>query len=119
MPKESLRESLGLTEPPMNWFCGFGHRATGLSRVTYSAVFERLGEGEVGRKMQQWTHFTGNPATRRDSAERKQRAASVQEANNFVTGIVGFSPREIMDRARQLEIEYKGRDAAPFPVELY
>lgn len=120
MAVESVRERVGLTDIPMDWFCGFGRKTAGITIVTYSDMVKNFGEGEVGRHMSQWTHYTGNPSGQGASVERKQRSAlAIQEANDFVTGTLGFSPCEIMDRAHQLQAEHYGKDSAPFPFELF
>ena len=120
MTKESVRETLGLVELPLNWYYGAGRKERGITIVTYSPLLGSYGDGEVGRQMQQWTHYTGNPISGRSSAERKQRAKeALRQAEVYVTEVTGFSPREIIDKAGQLQEEYHGKDSAPFPFELF
>lgn len=114
-----LRERMGLADIPMDWFCGFGRKENGITIVTYGDLVKNFGDGEVGRHMGWWTHFTGNPSGRWAFRRRRLAAAAINAANNYVTGALGFSPREIMDKAHQLQDEYHGKDSAPFPFELY
>ncbi|HEY5601348.1 MAG TPA: hypothetical protein VIK81_04690 [Patescibacteria group bacterium] len=120
MTQESFREKLSLTEPPLNWYRGFGRKEVGVTIVIYDDRLINLGGEELCRHLTQWNHYTGNPVSRRDSIERKRRVAEeIKAAEDYVFKLTGFTPKEIMDKAYQLQEEYKGKDTAPFLVELY
>lgn len=107
-------------QPPIEWFTGIGRADKGISNVSLNESFLNLGDGEVGRHYNQWSHYTGNPIIPNDPAERVQRATQVlAEAEEFIKQATGYHPRDIMEVSHRLSREYRGKQEAPFTVELY
>ena len=115
-----MRTEDGESQPPIEWFTGIGRQDRGISNVSVNESFLNLGDGEVGRHYGEWSHYTGNPITSEDPAERVQRATkALAEAEAFIKQATGYHPRDIMEVSHRLSGQYRGKKEAPFAAELY
>lgn len=107
------------SRPPMNWYTGIGYTDTGIQRLGLNEEFCSLGDGEVKREYDEWSHYTGNPRSKdRGPDEIEKMKGILQKAEATIKTITGFSPQEIDATRFWLEATYKGKFEAPFPFEL-
>lgn len=113
MDREKQSRSYSL--PPSDWFTGFGFEDTGILLVLTSGKFWDLQNGEVGRKWGMWCKLQDPDHPAPDTAEHCQR---LEEIETELTGLLGFSPRQILEFRNILARNYAGRFEAPFKIRL-
>lgn len=105
--------------PPINWYIGIGTVGKGIMRVTYTSSLTDKEDGEIGKQLSEWIHYTGN-YPKRGTKQRVARAQqSIAHAEEFIQDHLGYSPQELQTRRQELEEEYRGKQSAPFAVEFY
>ena len=102
---------------PNEWFKGIGNNAMGIVVVFPSEIFAGLEGGEVGIKMNEWSHLHNNNLPD-DVEHRKKITQRIEDATRFIEKQTGFSAEEIDAECRRLAKQYKGTKKAPFSVVL-
>lgn len=112
-------EAIVNSSPPVEWYWGIGTNSRGIIRVEMSKVFEDL-LGDKWKIWENWVHFTGNPASIKDSNWKKNEVKrSIGLGEVVLKERTSFSPKEILDKKHQLEKAFKGKSLAPFEIEIY
>ena len=110
--------------PPLSWYYGGGPKKDGITKVHYTEDLTDIGDGEVGRQLDQWDNYRalggpGNIKTDSSEVDDPKVKAILVEAEQKIKELTGFSPREINDRRRKLHELFKGKNEGPFQFELH
>lgn len=106
--------------PPLEWYVGIGTKEGGITVVLFDESLLDLRGGEVGRQLDRFNHYIGNPTTVNDQKERAQRAKeAIEDAEKIIAETTGFSPYLLLKKTLLLTELYKGKKLAPFKVELF
>lgn len=87
--------------PPSSWFQPYNSTENQGASVGMSEEFRSLGNGEVGRRMNQWVGYTRIISTQTafSPQDKTMYAETIKEAEVLITKATGFSPEEIWNRA--------------------
>lgn len=101
-------------EPPLDWFIGYGRKATGVSEVMVNEDFLRLGD-ELETRWERWNELEDPINSEHEAPESRRQA---EEDAHYIQEKTGFPPRVIVDKINLLR-EYRHKKEAPFRTELY
>ncbi len=91
-------------QPPDNWFQTYKRDGSGAVAVGLSEEFRNMGNGEIGRCMNQWINYMRilQTQTAFTVEERAIAADAIKESEALISKATGFNPQEIWRQAISL-----------------
>ncbi len=106
-------------EPPMNWFVGLGYEDKGISCVVLNSKVTDTEGKETSKQFADWKNMLENFPSKKERRRYEHAQSAITTAESYLREVTGYTPQEISKKARLLQGLYRGKTAAPFPVELY